>query len=62
MASTYNSTGTTTNFGDFNPAVGKLQEQLYGLGANLKVDNAFGDLTQQAYDKYKNQLGGTSSL
>lgn len=61
MASTYNSTGTTTNFGDFNPAVGKLQEQLNGLGANLKVDNAFGDLTQQAYDKYKNQLGGTSS-
>lgn len=44
----YNPTGTTTNFGDFNPAVLALQQQLIANGANIKADGKYGPETQRA--------------
>ena len=61
MAYTYNAQGNTANYGDWNPQVAQLQQQLNAKGANLVVDGKFGPLTQQAQQQYGGQNRGTTT-
>lgn len=53
---TYNAQGSTTNYGDWNPSVVALQQQLNAKGAGLVVDGKLGPKTQAAMQKF----GGTT--
>lgn len=43
-------------FGQTGSQIGEYQKQLNALGANLKIDNNWGPLTESAYQQYKDQL------
>ena len=49
---TFNKNTTTADYGNENQAVGQLQSYLNTKGANLNVDNKYGDLTKAAVAKY----------
>ena len=51
----YNASGTTTNPGDYDPAVAALQQKLNAQGASLTVDGKMGPLTEAAQQQYGNQ-------
>lgn len=51
----YNSTGTSTSMGDWNPAVLQLQKDLNKKGAGLVEDGKYGPKTQAAQQKYGGQ-------
>lgn len=53
---TYNQSGNTTNYGDWNPSVSQLQQQLNQLGAHLEVDGKYGPETQSAFQQYGSQI------
>lgn len=48
----YNPTGSSTNYGDYNPAVLALQQSLNARGAQLKLDGKLGPKTQAAMRTY----------
>lgn len=59
---TYNAQGNTTNYGDWNPAVVALQQQLNAKGAGIIVDGKFGPKTQAAMQKFGGNQDNSNSL